>query len=259
MTLFPLLGKILVMKKKRPLSVRLKEKIKDTLKIWQVNIMALIFPAGIWFSTHSWNIKQQIDPETQALLDAGQPVIFAVWHGRMYSIIRACNPKKTNILISPSRDGDMIARALEKLGFFAIRGSHQRNGTQALREMHRAVKNEKRSLIFMVDGPRGPRYKVKPGVIKLASQTRIPIVPIYSSNKKFLAIFKKSWDRFHYPMLFTSLRVNLGKPIYVPARLRDDEQVELYRTELENVMIAETTVLDHYYGGKETIQAFPPS
>ncbi len=164
-----------------------------------------------------------------------KPVIYAMWHGYQWGL--GVFPKEfrkdINILISPSNDGEMIARVCHLLGFSLIRGSHQREGEKALREIISATK-EGKNIAFMVDGPIGPKQKVKKGIIKIAKMTQVPIVPIipYTSTK----ICFNSWDNYQVPTnIWAKGSMIFGDPIYVDSDA--DEQMEKEcRLKLENYM-----------------------
>ncbi|MEE8417949.1 MAG: hypothetical protein V3S06_04725, partial [candidate division Zixibacteria bacterium] len=75
-------------------------------------------------------------------------------------------------------------------------------------------------LALTVDGPRGPAEKVKHGAISLASNGRLPIVPItYTASRAWRL---KSWDRFIIPKPFSVVTVVYGKHISIPEDLDKD-------------------------------------
>lgn len=176
----------------------------------------------------SWRVRSvEGDADALRLIQAGTPVIYAVWHGRMYSLFKAVPMQQVAILVSPSTDGEFITRIARHVGFqHFVRGSHKRKGTQAILGLHKALGEEQRSIVFTVDGPRGPRYQVKPGVIRLASQTGVPIIPIGSSTRWLLRKFERSWDHFHAPLPGTDLDLLYGKPLYVPASASEEDMRE---------------------------------
>jgi lysophospholipid acyltransferase (LPLAT)-like uncharacterized protein len=109
----------------------------------------------------------------------------------------------------------------------------------------KALKEEIRPGAIVPDGPRGPRFKVQPGIITLAQKTGYPIVPISYSAKR-LKVFA-SWDRFVMPYPFNEGQVIYGAPISVPWKL-DAEERDLYRARLEEELNHITRTADHYYG-----------
>jgi len=158
------------------------------------------------------------------------PVIYAVWHGWQYGLLTLPVRHKIHLLISPSNDGEIISRVSNKLGFPTIRGSQGRDGTKALRKILKTLKSGG-SLAYTVDGPKGPIYEVKIGIIQIAQMAQVPIVPLVPFVKsRFQA---KSWDLYKVPHFFAKVASVLGDPIYIPKDI-SDEQKEMYRKQLED-------------------------
>ncbi len=165
--------------------------------------------------------------------DDEEPKIFATWHGRQYSFLRINPMHKLNVLVSKSNDGEIITRVLKKIGFSVIRGSASRGGMTAVRHMREAME-QGNNIAFTVDGPRGPRYEVKKGVIKLAQQSGAPIIPLIAATNDRI-IIKSSWDHYNIPYYFTKVRCVYGDPFYVPEDA-NDEELEQKRLEFQKIM-----------------------
>lgn len=161
-----------------------------------------------------------------------KPVIYAIWHGLQNSV--GCFSKEDreniNILISPSNDGEIANRICRMINFNTIRGSHKRRGSQALREIIRALKSGE-SVIYTVDGPKGPAYKVKNGILKIAQLSGATVVPI-SAHMKPIVKFN-SWDKYELLTFFTSMTLVMGDEIMIPKDC-NDEDGEKYRVTIEN-------------------------
>lgn len=152
-------------------------------------------------------LPHPIDPATQRF-------IYAFWHEAMLGPI-AVRPK-ARVLISQHRDGELIAQVCQRLGMGAIRGSTARGGSQALLEMIRGDADGAH-LAITPDGPRGPRRELKPGVVMVASQSGLAIVPV---GVGFTRAWRAgSWDRFAVPIPFSTLVGVIGSPIEVPKHL----------------------------------------
>lgn len=165
---------------------------------------------------------------------SNEPAIYALWHGWFYGFLsfRGEERKNVNLLVSNSRDGEFISRVSERLGYSIIRGSKGRGGAKALLGMLNALKNGS-SVAYTVDGPRGPAFKVKEGVVKLAQLAQVPIIPLVPASKRVTTF--NSWDKYQLPHLFAESAVVFGDPIYVPADLSDDQITE-YTIQIENTL-----------------------
>jgi lysophospholipid acyltransferase (LPLAT)-like uncharacterized protein len=199
----------------------------------------------------SWQVDSiHAHPRADGLLKAGTPVIYALWHGRMYCLFKAVPLDKVAILVSPSNDGEFITRIAQRIGFHHfVRGSHKRGGTQAILGLRKALLDDRLSIAFTVDGPRGPRYQVKPGIIRLASQTGVPIIPLGSASRWLLKKFDRSWDHFHAPLPFTGIHLEYGEPLQVPPGL-DEEEIRQYCQKLEEELLNINLQADSVYGFK---------
>lgn len=149
----------------------------------------------------------------------GVPILFSLWHGRMFLPIQAHRHQGIVTMASQSEDGEIIARWLEKNGYRVVRGSTSRGGGEALRQMVRQVRSGRHAALT-VDGPKGPPRVVQPGVLQLARLTGAWILPItYSSVRPR---FFQSWDRYLLPKPFSRNVVAYGEPFPVPDQLGDE-------------------------------------
>ena len=173
------------------------------------------------------------------LNDRGPPLIVALWHGEIFPITPYGLKVFTNVvtLVSQSKDGEIIARVLERLGHKTVRGSSTRGGVKALLQAKRIMERENRVAVFTVDGPKGPRHKSKDGVIFLAQRAGAKIIPVraHSSRAK---VFEKSWDKFTVPYPFSRCRICIGDPMDVTADKLDEATLARERKRLEDRMHA---------------------
>jgi len=140
------------------------------------------------------------------------PTVFAFWHRSLLACAHRFKNLDIAILISPSFDGELIARTVELLGFKAIRGSSSRGGAAGLRNMQLAYEAGHRCA-FTADGPRGPKFVAKPGAAQLAQNTGAWVGCFYALPDRAWEF--KSWDRFLIPKPFS--RVVLTWPAHIPA------------------------------------------
>ena len=189
------------------------------------NNLDIIIKAFFGFQRHFTHIIEVDHPDTE-------PCVYAMWHGNQCSIFGLKNKGITNVLISRSRDGDIVATGVEMLGFKTIRGSKGKKGAvEATLHMIEALKKGE-NCAMMVDGPKGPVHVVKDGVIKIAKLAGVPIVPMcwYSTNPNWIRF--SSWDSFTVPVCDVRLINLYGKPIYVDPN-GDDASDEEARQKLQ--------------------------
>ncbi|MCX6898811.1 MAG: lysophospholipid acyltransferase family protein [Verrucomicrobia bacterium] len=163
--------------------------------------------------------------------------IFACWHNRILLMpglyLHFVGRKPIAALASASRDGDYAAGVVQLFGFTAVRGSTSRRAHQGFLELTRLAMEGSNATITP-DGPRGPRYVAQSGVIKLATVTGLPILPVGIIVEPCKRL--KSWDRTIIPLPFARCTAHVGKPIIIP-RDADDATVEKCRLEVQRAMI----------------------
>jgi lysophospholipid acyltransferase (LPLAT)-like uncharacterized protein len=157
------------------------------------------------------------------------PVIIAFWHDRTalmpFFYQRYCRGRTALTFISRSRDGQFMTDVAAQFGIKAVRGSSSRHGVSAMLGAIRAADDQHVDLVITPDGPRGPRYQIQPGLVRLAQATGRPIVAItYQLKWKCLL---NSWDRFHVPFPFSTCRLITGEPIFVSENASETELVAI--------------------------------
>jgi lysophospholipid acyltransferase (LPLAT)-like uncharacterized protein len=168
----------------------------------------------------TWRIRAVGVAEREARLRAGDGCIFAVWHARLLPLVFTHRGRGIVMLVSRHRDGEWIARVIERLGFGTARGSSTRGGEEGLREMV-SLGEAGRLLGITPDGPRGPAEVVKPGLVFLASRLGRPVIPVASAGRP--AWILRSWDRFQVPRPFARVVIGYGDPIEAPAGVSEAE------------------------------------
>ncbi len=136
-------------------------------------------------------------------------------------------------MISQSSDGEIVAGVAKRSGWNPVRGSSSRSGSEALQKMIANLKETKLAA-HIVDGPRGPSGKVKPGAIRLAHVANVVIVPCYISAEKRWHF--NSWDKFLLPKPFSKVSLRFGKMIQFD-KTKDEEIFEKQRQQLEEIML----------------------
>lgn len=145
-----------------------------------------------------------------------EPAIYALWHEHLLPLAFAHRGEGVTALVSGHRDGEILVRVLRRLGHRAARGSSTRGGAEGLGAMVRAG-HEGRPLAFTPDGPRGPARRCKPGVVRAAAETGLPVVPLSAAASRGRRL--ASWDRFLVPGAFARVVVGRGEPLRIPAEV----------------------------------------
>ena len=192
---------------------------------------------------------QGVEPALrQDLLLGRTRVIFLVWHNRvpaffpwLASLSRRDWRYRCDAMVSGSKDGELLARPIRECGGVVIRGSSSKDATAALRGAVEAAA-EGANIATVGDGPRGPRYKLKPGPVLIAKATGLPIVPVtWAGNRVFQ--LHRSWDQMMLPLPFSRIEFRFGEPYQVPADA-DARAIATARRELERRMDALTEWAD---------------
>lgn len=179
----------------------------------------------------TWKLKWSGMEELKRARESSPKVLFAFWHSRLLGLCYAFRFRNAGIMVSRSFDGDWIARLVTKLGYRVFRGSASRDGAKGLLEM---VKDKlKGDLSLTVDGPKGPAEKVKYGVVTLAANAALPIVPITIIAERAWRL--GTWDRFMIPKPFSKVTVSCGPYIEVPADVAR-EDLEKYGLSIEEAI-----------------------
>jgi lysophospholipid acyltransferase (LPLAT)-like uncharacterized protein len=146
--------------------------------------------------------------------DPAEGGVMAHWHGDDLILTPTMRHMNTVVLVSPSRDGAILCRALAALGHQARRGSSARGGAAGLLALKEALE-EGRNAVFAADGPRGPRLTAKPGPAFLAAKTGRPLYPAGVAVSRAY-VFRKSWHQTRLPLPGARVVVAFGPPLRFP-------------------------------------------
>jgi len=159
----------------------------------------------------------------------GEQVVLSFWHDQLLLMVLGYRGPKANILISSSKDGELIARVMKCFGQEAVRGSSSKGGKAAFKSLV-ALGRKSVDLVITPDGPRGPRHELKEGVVQLARLTGRPVVPMAFACSKGHRF--SSWDRFLLPYPFGRGVYAFGEPLFFDKA----EGAERFRRRLEEAM-----------------------
>jgi lysophospholipid acyltransferase (LPLAT)-like uncharacterized protein len=187
----------------------------------------------------TWRVDRSGLAHFDEAIARGQRCIFAFWHARMLPLVWTHRGRGIVVLVSRHRDGQLITRIIERLGFAASRGSSTRGGEEGVMDMLRRA-GEGRLLAITPDGPRGPALELKPGLVYLASRSGLPVVPVATAAPRSWVL--RSWDRFRIPRPFARVVVAYGEPVTVPPGIEGDA-LEAWRTRVQAALAAHTAAV----------------
>ncbi len=168
----------------------------------------------------AWLASLRVRVEAPPGLDAAgaSPWCLALLHGQQFGLLAWPRRRAVVALVSRSPDGELLARALARVGLDAVRGSSSRGGARALLALARRLRRGGVDAAFAVDGPRGPAGSPRPGALLAARASGGLVVPIACAARPAF-VFARSWDAFELPLPFARVVVALGEPI-APERPR---------------------------------------
>lgn len=163
------------------------------------------------------------------------PCIIMLWHNRLALIGPGILAAKLNraftAFVSNSRDGDIVAEYTKSYSIGrAVRVPHD-SKDRALKTLITRLKLKKEIGIITPDGPRGPKYVLKPGVALAAVETDAPIIPFTWESNRYYEV--KSWDRFRIPLPFTTIVATFSAPITLDKNLTLENQVTVLQKALQ--------------------------
>lgn len=199
-------------------------------RAWLLGVLS----AGMyWLYTRTLRYRRVDVPP---IVFSNEPKVYAHWHGDELLLLGAHIGQGLATLSSHSRDGSIMAWLLRSLGFRVVRGSSSRGAVSGLKGLIELVQKENCSVSFAVDGPRGPRFKVKPGALKLAQTAGFWLVPGAASSTRSW-VFTKAWNRAFLPKPFSRCVIVYGEPVRIDRGISDSE-FEALRAQIEKQMLA---------------------
>jgi len=171
------------------------------------------FIASLVMRALSLSLRKEILGENylRDIWERGEQVIIPFWHDQLFLLVFGYPGNHAKLLISSSKDGELLAKTMKYFEHDTVRGSSSRGGRAAFKEMLNLCQ-EKADIVLTPDGPKGPRHELKDGVVQLARMSGRPVVPmafVCSRGHRF-----KSWDHFIFPYPFGRGVYSFGEPVY---------------------------------------------
>ena len=164
-------------------------------------------------------------------IQTGRPVIIAVWHGHLLSIVHDLRNEKVKAVAGTHKDADLISKVAERWGWSMIRGSSKEKGIIAYKAMIKSLKVPGSMLFITPDGPTGPRRIPKPGIIRAAQATNAVIIPtsVYSTKNWGFT----NWDTFYLEKPFGRIFIEYGSPLEFDKNIHQDDCITEFISAME--------------------------
>lgn len=178
-------------------------------------------------------------------LKSKSPVIVFGWHELL--LLATCDLAHhgATVMISQSRDGDRVTRIAESVGFRVVRGSSSRGGARALLQLVRLLEAGG-FVCHLMDGPRGPRRELKPGLLLMAQRSGATLFPLVYGVGWHVRV--ASWDRHLIPLPFSRVIARFLPPRCVRADL-DAASLEALQHDLERELLENFTEVEGQLAG----------
>jgi lysophospholipid acyltransferase (LPLAT)-like uncharacterized protein len=172
---------------------------------------------------------KEIDP----FRDRDKGVIFCFWHSHILPLAYIFRGVGVTAVVSASKDGDRATAVAQRWNHDTIRGSSSRGQVAVLRQCMNALKN-RRNVVIIPDGPRGPRELVKPGAAMIALSTQAPVFPVIARPAALWRL--NSWDKFMIPKPFTTITVDFKDPLRPSQFGNAGNRVERFSEQLQKAL-----------------------
>jgi lysophospholipid acyltransferase (LPLAT)-like uncharacterized protein len=204
--------------KASPREFALRQRIQLFLAEWLGYWVVLLIGRSM-----RWEVfgKQNYDEAVRR----GKNFIVTFWHREIFPAVWYWRKRGMVVMVSQNFDGEFIARVIHRHGYATARGSSSRGAARVLVEMVRTLRQGLEAAVTP-DGPHGPRFVAKPGVVQLARLSGACILCFHIVPRRSW-VFRKSWDQTEFPKPFSRTAIFIAPPIEVP-RHADDKQQEKY-------------------------------
>jgi hypothetical protein len=172
--------------------------------------------AALWLLSRTLRVGIEGLDGVRERWSRGERVVMTFWHGRQLLVAIAfphLPEARPCIMVSQHRDGEIATEMLRRWGVATVRGSTSRGAVSGLRGLLKAHRAG-RDITMAPDGPRGPRCKVKPGIVHVAKSMSGELFPVGAAGSRVWRL--RNWDRMIIPKPFSRLLLLVGEPVPVP-------------------------------------------
>lgn len=146
------------------------------------------------------------------LLDKKSSFIIAFWHGNLLIPYYRLAKHHFHVLAGFHKDAELGVQIGKRLGWKFLRGSSSQNGSEVFQQIVELLSKPNNVLAVTPDGPKGPASIPKPGVIRAAQKTGIPIIP--TAGRSLRSWGFTNWDTFYVAKPFSRIELKFGEPLY---------------------------------------------
>jgi lysophospholipid acyltransferase (LPLAT)-like uncharacterized protein len=225
------------------LALRIRDLAKENFMIRLIS-KVLVPLVRLWFGT--CRVEVINERVLREYILSGRPSVGGTWHRAGIYVLYYFGRLHPMIMISQSKDGEMLAHYAAANGVIPVRGSSSRGGRDALKRMRRHLANGGKACATVLDGPRGPAHVAKKGMLVLAKQSGAPLIPVIWSANRTITL-RNSWDKTLVPLPWSRICLAIGDPIHIPED-SSNEDMERYRQLVEDRLNALMAVVDRRCG-----------
>ena len=200
-----------------PGTFTLGQRIQLFLADWMGYFVVLLIGRSLRWEVYG---KQHYDEAVRR----GKSFIVTFWHREIFPAVWYWRKRGMVVMVSQNFDGEFIARVIHRHGYATARGSSSRGASRVLVEMVRTLRQGLEAAVTP-DGPRGPRFVAKPGVVQLARLSGASILCFHIVPRSSW-VFRKSWDQTEFPKPFTRTAIFIAPPIEVPRHAGEKQQAQ---------------------------------
>jgi lysophospholipid acyltransferase (LPLAT)-like uncharacterized protein len=221
----------LPLKKTAPRTFTLGQRLKLRLAGWLGYLIVALLGGSLRWEVHG---RHNYDEAVRR----GKQYIITFWHREIIPAVWFWRKEHIVVMVSQNFDGEIISRVINMFGASTARGSSSRGGVRVLAEVVKMVRGGWQATVTP-DGPRGPRFVAKPGVVQLARLSGASILCFHIVPRKSWSL-RKSWDQTEFPKPFARTAIFIAPPIEVP-RGADEKQLadylQLVQSTLEGLQV----------------------
>lgn len=183
------------------------------------------------YGTCRWRVSGFNNVES--LLNKKSSFIIAYWHGNLLIPYYRLARHHFHILAGFHKDAELGVLIGEKLGWKFLRGSSSQNGSEVLQQIVELLSKPNNVLAITPDGPKGPAKIPKPGTVRAAQKTGVPIIPAAGRSRRSWGF--TNWDTFHVAKPFTRIELKFGEPLYFSINNDFNTCINTLKTQLDSL------------------------